>query len=76
MKRKCYGRMFPSLDSRDKEFQQGKVFGLRTRSKGVDRMDFDVLVDARQWESCVECQDYRTCYDLSMARFQVARAAT
>jgi hypothetical protein len=76
MKRKCYGRMFPSLDSRDKEFHQGKVFGLRIESQGIGSTGFEVVVKEQQWESCIECQDYRTCYDLSMARFQVARAAT
>jgi len=76
MKRQCYGHMFPSLDSRDKEFHQGKVFGLKIESKGVGSTGFEVLVDEEQWERCIECSDYRTCYDLSMARFQVARLAT
>jgi hypothetical protein len=30
-----------------------------------------VTVDPRGWDECRRCADYRTCYDLSMAKLEV-----
>jgi hypothetical protein len=76
MRPRCYGGMFPSLNPRDgAASQEGRVFGIRIETLGIGSTGFDVLVDQAQWERCIGCPDYRTCYDLSSARFKLAQVA-
>ena len=75
MKKECYGSMFPnSIDQAPNKIHQGKVFGFVIRSLGIGRTGREMKIDEKQWEECIKCPLYTTCFDLSSARFQLQTA--
>lgn len=65
----CYGDMFPDLDRLERNCPlQGKAFAVLVQSKGIGVSGRTVTVNADQWRTCVACEHYRDCYDLSMAK--------
>ena len=71
----CYGRIFPSHSWR----QPGKdrpdaVFGLEFQQQGSVSISPGVTVDLRAWDRCVECDDFATCQQLSMAKLMLEMA--
>ena len=72
----CYGRMMPDLSRLEYSVPlKGKAFtALATRQGAMIVSDFEVQVDPAEWERCLACPDYRTCYDLSMAKLVLYRA--
>jgi hypothetical protein len=75
MKKECYGTMFPNpIDQTPNAVHQGKVLSFVVRSSGLERTGSEMLVDEKQWEECTQCPEYRTCFDLSSARFQLQAA--
>jgi hypothetical protein len=68
----CYGGLFPDFTRlRFKQKQESKAFSALIASSGTgpDGRSLEVKRDA--WEECTACPDYRTCYDLSMAKLQM-----
>jgi hypothetical protein len=73
----CYGKLFPPLtDQSYNRVHKGQVFGFLVRSYGLLPSSKEVVVDEKAWEQCVQCPHYRSCYDLSLGRFQVEAAIT
>jgi hypothetical protein len=71
----CYGNMFPDL----LRFQlnvpnEGHVFSAFAGSVGMGVQERRLTVKKDQWQQCVVCPDYRSCYDLSHAKTTVQRA--
>ena len=68
----CYGQMMPDLSHEQlNQRNEGKAFGLLVQSSGVVVRSRAVTVKSDEWEDCLKCSDYRTCYDLCMARLQL-----
>lgn len=66
----CYGAMLPNLSKvRDNVPLRGKVFGCKIESNLFHRRGHVLGVDLEQWDACVDCPDYESCYALSMAAF-------
>lgn len=75
MKSECYGTMFPNpIDQTPNETHQGQVFSFVVHSLGIGRSGSEMQVDEKQWDACTHCPEYRTCFDLSSARFQLQAA--
>ena len=71
----CYGNMFPDFaQERLNERNRGKAFSVIVESVGIGIQKRAVTTDLEEWEDCLQCPDYRTCYDLSMAKLHLWKA--
>jgi hypothetical protein len=71
----CYGRMFPDLAQLEYNRPlRGRAFTVEARSLGIGVQGLDVKVEPAAWQACVACPEYRTCYDLSLAKLALYRA--
>jgi hypothetical protein len=67
--RECYGKMFPDFTRlKRKETLEGRAFTALVVSSGRGAQGRNLEVKREAWGKCVECPDYRTCYDLSVAK--------
>lgn len=65
----CYGKMFPDFTQLKRaEKLEGQAFTARVTGVGTGAQGRSLEVTAEAWEKCVACPDYRTCYDLSLAK--------
>jgi hypothetical protein len=68
----CYGTMFPDITRLErKEKLQGQTFTALVASSGTGPQGRILEVRREGWEKCVACADYRTCYDLSLAKLEM-----
>ncbi len=64
-----YGNMFPDLDRLENNCPlQGHAFTVLVESMGMGVSGRAITVNADRWKTCVACEHYRDCYDLSMAK--------
>ena len=74
-KKECFGKIFPDLDRL--EFNKplkSAVFSVNLRSQGIGIQDRQIEADHEAWDRCQDCVSFRSCYDLSMARFVLENA--
>jgi hypothetical protein len=65
----CYGTMFPDFTRlKHKEKLEAQAFTALVVSSGTGAQGRNLEVKREAWAKCAECPDYRTCYDLSVAR--------
>jgi hypothetical protein len=66
----CYGNMFPSVVSpRTGVVVRGKVFSIELqRAGGLNIAVRRTEVDLDAWKKCLTCQEFDSCYKLSMAK--------
>lgn len=70
--RECYGNMFPDFTRlRRTEALEGQAFTARVVSSGTGAQGRNLAVKIEAWEKCAACLDYRTCYDLSLAKLEM-----
>jgi hypothetical protein len=68
----CYGNMFPDLLRLQPNVPlHGHVMSVKVTSLGIGVHDREVELHRDKWEKCIECDDYRSCYDLSLAKVSV-----
>lgn len=72
----CYGTMFPeTLDGgADNGTVTGKVFGYDTVPRGLAGPKRTLNVDTKEWEECLKCEAFDSCYKLSSAKFALLAA--
>ncbi len=71
----CYGKMFPDFTRlKRKERLEGQAFTALLTGSGTGAQGRSLEVKREAWEKCVACPDYRTCYDLSLARLEMNNA--
>jgi len=71
-RQECYGKMFPDFTRlKRKERLEGQAFAALVTGSGTGAQGRSLEVKREAWEKCVACPDYRTCYDLSLARLEV-----
>lgn len=68
--RDCYGTMLPDpREVRRGGGTRGKAFSLLLAPpSGLYRKRPEVSEDAEEWEDCLCCEEFDTCYRLCMAR--------
>ena len=65
----CYGMMFPDFTRLERnKALSSPAFTALVEGYGVGVQGRKLEVKAEGWEKCVACADYRTCYDLSLAK--------
>ena len=65
----CYGAMFPDVASLEHNVPcRGRAFTAEVRSQGLGIQSRQLKIDREACAKCVACPDYRTCYDLGMAK--------
>ena len=68
----CYGTMFPDFTRLKRhERLEGQAFTALVESSGTGAQGRTLEVKREGWEKCVACADYRTCYDLSLAKLEM-----
>jgi len=68
----CYGTMFPDFTRLKRhERLEGQSFTALVESSGTGAQGRTLEVKREGWEKCVACADYRTCYDLSLAKLEM-----
>jgi hypothetical protein len=74
----CYGTMFPeTLRGRDGSRAAGKVFSFcLVPVGGVTSPDCRVEVNRDEWDDCLRCPEFESCYKLCMARLTLKTAAS
>ena len=73
-RKKCYGKMLPDFGTEHfNEWNQGKAFSVMIESSGIGVQSYTLKSKPDEWEDCLVCADYRTCYDLSMAKLHLWR---
>jgi hypothetical protein len=72
----CYGEMFPDLLHLGTEGKAaGKVFSFVIVSPpGLMRPPRHVAVNRQEWDQCLACPEFDSCYKLSMARLALEAA--
>lgn len=75
LKDDCYGTMFPDLERLDANAPlAGKAFEVLVESHLIGIASRQVKVRPDGWAECANCERYRDCYDLSMAKLALAMA--
>jgi hypothetical protein len=65
----CYGTLFPDFTRLEKnKALASPAFSALVVSHGIGVQSRKLEVKSEGWEKCVGCSDYRTCYDLSLAK--------
>ena len=68
----CYGRMFPDFTRLKRKVKlEGQAFSALVTGSGTGAQGRSLEVKREAWDKCVECPDYRTCYDLSLAKLEM-----
>jgi hypothetical protein len=71
----CYEKMFPDFAHEHlNQRNHGKAFSVLVESAGIGVQRRTLMPKPDEWEDCLHCPDYRTCYDLSMAKLQLWQA--
>jgi hypothetical protein len=72
-RQECYGKMFPDFTRlKRKERLERQAFAALVTGSGAGAQGRSLEVKREAWEKCVACPDYRTCYDLSLATFEMS----
>jgi len=68
-RRECYGEMFPDFTRLKRgEALDGQAFTALIVDSGTGAHGRNLEVNSEAWARCAECPDYRSCYDLSVAK--------
>jgi len=72
----CYGTMFPETLSggADNGTVTGKELGYDTAPRGLAGPKRTPNLDMKEWEDCMRCEAFDSCYKLSSAKFGLLAA--
>jgi hypothetical protein len=66
--RDCYGKLFPDFTRLKRGEQDGQAFSAVITGAGTGAHGRNLDVKTEAWLKCSECPDYRSCYELSVAK--------
>ena len=71
--KKCYGQMVAdTMHAATDRVMPGKVFDFELKTAGgMYRGDRVVHLKAEEWDDCLRCEEFDTCYRLSLIRLMV-----
>jgi hypothetical protein len=74
----CYGKLFPETLHPDGDHPvQGKVFAYQLLTAGgMFRSDRSISVDIPAWDDCLNCEDFDSCFKLSLGKLALETAIT
>lgn len=71
----CYGEMFPNLSHLHWNVPiRGAVFSCEFTKPGPLISDRNIDTDLDQWDRCVACPEFASCYPLSLAKLALGNA--
>ena len=72
----CYGTMFPETlnGCADGSTVTGKVFGYDIVPRGLAGPKRTPNDDRKEWDDCMQCDAFDSCYKLSSAKFTLLTA--
>lgn len=71
----CYGTMFPDVVAPfDTGIRRGKALSFEIKNIGLARGERRVEVSEKEWDDCLGCPDFETCYKLSTAKLMLQNA--
>lgn len=75
--RDCFGTIYPDFAQFHfgKEIA-GKVFRVKIDTLGPGHRDRHLTADLPQWQTCQQCEEFRSCYNFSNAKLAVQHAAS
>jgi hypothetical protein len=70
----CFGTIYPDLEQIQLgKTAAGKVFHICINSQGPGHRDRKLSIDLESWQDCRQCEDFRNCYDFSLAKLEMQR---
>jgi hypothetical protein len=67
--RACYGKIIPDFGHLNyNKPTEGKAFQVFVEKIGIGTQRRGLEIKSEAWDECVECPEYRSCYDLGMAQ--------
>jgi hypothetical protein len=71
----CYGGLMPDFEHlRYNRPTEGKAFRVFVENIGVGTQRRELTFKSDSWDECLDCPEYRACYDLSMAKLALSTA--
>lgn len=65
----CYGSLFPDFTRLIyNQPLKSQAFSALATSHGIGVQSRKLEVKTEGWDRCIACPEYRTCYDLSLAK--------
>lgn len=65
----CYGKMMPDLAiTASNERYAGKAFVGERKSMGLAAGRVEVVVNEEEWDDCLSCAEFESCWKLSLSR--------
>lgn len=76
IEKSCYGTTFPATlsGSANGGTVTGKVFGYDTVPRGLAGPRRTPNVDVNEWDDCLQCEAFDSCYKSSSAKFALLAA--
>ena len=72
--RDCYGNLFPDFTRLKRgEPQETQAFRALITGTGTGAQGRSLEVKTEGWLKCSECPDFRSCYDLSIAKMEMSQ---
>lgn len=69
------GDLFPDLLLLEKNvLNRGRVLGVYLAAIGLGVQERRVVEDPKAWKACIESPNFRSCYDLSVAKLHLQEA--
>ncbi|MDQ2092458.1 hypothetical protein [Marimonas arenosa] len=71
----CYGKMFPEVPGpSNSDPKTGKVFSFASESMGLAPPTMRAEHSAAEWDDCLKCEDFDSCYKLSTGKLLLLAA--
>ena len=71
--KKCYGTMLPSVLNRTTD-DAGKAFRFKITPHGLSAPHRQVIVDLAEWDDCMACEEFESCYRLCTVKLKLETA--
>lgn len=75
MHKDCYGQMFPNeADLQSDQDAKGKVFSSHVKKKGLSIPEKTAHVNIEEWDDCLTCSEFDSCYKMSTGKMAILNA--
>ena len=72
----CYGKMFPEASGPlNSNSEPGKVFSFTSENMGLAPPAIHAEHNAAEWDDCLKCEEFDSCYKLSTGKVLLLVAA-
>ena len=73
--KECYGKIYPDLSRVEyNKILAGKVFKIKIACTGLTPQSRQLECELKEWEDCLRCNQFQSCYDLSNSNLWLGQA--